>query len=92
MGADVDDRLSLDKSTTITEFHGLSHATVHCRIVFACFGAAIEKKLERISATLQREGASDVSIAVSVNRESFRPTATGHSSARWMAPSKGDGE
>ena len=72
---------------TITEFLGKFPATVHCRIVFACTNDVIEKLLDQISKLLLKAGASDVSIAVSINDQAFRPTATGRSSAGWTAPS-----
>jgi hypothetical protein len=90
--ADVDDHLSSDRSNTITEFHGRYPATVHLKIVCAFSGDVIAQKLERISKILQREGALEISIAVSVNREDFRPTNAAPTSAGWMAPSKGADE
>jgi hypothetical protein len=83
----ADGRLPPATSSTITEFLGTPAATVHCRIVFACVADAIEQKLERISRTLQKEGASDISIAVSINPANFSPTATVPTNASWMVPS-----
>ena len=89
VSADVGDRSSSDRSTTTTEFPGTPAATVHFRIVGVFSADAIEKKLEQISRTLQKAGASDVSIAVSISPEGFRPTATDRTNANWMAPSRG---
>ena len=77
---------------TTTEFRGKFPATVHCRIAFACTNDVIEKLLDQISRTLQKADASDVSAAVSISPEAFRPTATNRSSASWMAPLKGGDE
>ena len=88
MSADAEDRLSSDRSTTIIEYRSIPAGTVHCRIVCAFCGDAIEQKLKEISEILQKAGASDVSIAVSISDQDLRPTATGHSSASWMAPSR----
>ena len=71
---------------TITEFHGKFPATVHCRIAFACTNDVIEKLLDQISRTLQKAAASDVSAAVSISPEAFRPTARAPTNAGWMAP------
>ena len=71
----------------ITEFPGKFPATVHCRIVFAFSGDAIEQKLERISRKLEKEGASEISIAASVSLEGFSPTEMVPLSASWTAPS-----
>jgi hypothetical protein len=76
----------------ITEFPGKFPATVHCRIAFACTNDVIEKLLDQISRTLQKAGASDVSAAVSISPEAFRPTVAARTNAGWMAPSKGGDE
>jgi len=77
---------------TTTEFHGKFPATVHCRIVFACTNDVIEKLLDQISKTLQKAAASDVSAAVSISPEAFKPTATARTNGGWMAPLKGGDE
>ena len=77
---------------TTTEFPGRFPATVHCRIVFACTNDVIEKLLDQISRTLQKAAASDVSVAVSISPEAFRPTSAAHTSASWTAPPNGGGE
>ena len=77
---------------TITEFPGKFPATVHCRIVFACTNDVIEKLLDQISKTLQKAAASDVSAAVSISPEAFKPTATARTNGGWMAPLKGGDE
>ena len=82
----VDCRLEENGRNTTTEFPGRFPATVHCRIAFACTNDVIEKLLDQISRTLQKADASDVSVAVSISPEAFRPTATNRSSASWMAP------
>ena len=89
MSADADCHLSSDRSTPATEFPGIPLMTVHCRIAFVCSAHVIAKNLDRISATLQKAGASEVSIAVSKSPEAFSPTGAGHSSANWMAAPKG---
>ena len=71
---------------TTTEFHGKFPATVHCRIVFACTNDVIETLLDQISKLLQKADASDASVAVSINPEAFKPTATSRTNASWMAP------
>jgi hypothetical protein len=75
-----------------TEFPGRFPATVHCRIAFACTNDVIEKLLDQISKLLQKADASDVSAAVSISPEAFRPTVAGRTSGGWMAPSKGGDE
>ena len=75
-----------------TEFPGKFPATVHCRIVFACTNDVIEKLLDQISETLQKADASDVSVAVSINPEAFKPIVTARTSVGWMAPLKGGDE
>jgi len=77
---------------TTTEFPGKFPATVHCRIVFACTNDVIEKLLDQISKTLQKAAASDVSAAVSISPEAFKPTATARTNGGWMAPLKGGDE
>ena len=73
---------------TTTEFPGKFPATVHCRMQFACTNDVIEKLLDQISRTLQKAAASDVSVAVSISPEAFRPTAKALTNAGWMAPSR----
>ena len=75
-----------------TEFPGRFPATVHCRIAFACTNDVIEKLLDQISRTLQKAAASDVSAAVSISPEAFRPTVAARTNAGWMALSKGGDE
>jgi len=77
---------------TTTEFPGKFPATVHCRIAFACTNDVIDKLLDQISRTLQKVGASDVSAAVSISPEAFRPTAAARTNAGWMAPLNGGDE
>ena len=77
---------------TTTEFRGKFPATVHCRIAFACTNDVIERLLDQISRTLQKADASDVSAAVSISPEAFRPTVAARTNAGWMAPSKGGDE
>jgi hypothetical protein len=89
VSADAEGHSSPDRSTTTTEFPGKSADKVHLRIACAFYVHAIEQKLKQISETLQKAGASDVSIAVSVSVEGFGQTVTGRSSASWMAPSRG---
>jgi len=88
----ADCRLEENGRNTITEFHGKFPATVHCRIAFACTNDVIEKLLGQMSKLLQKAAASDVSAAVSISPEVFKPTATNRSSARWMAPSRSEGD
>ena len=77
---------------TTTEFRGKFPATVHCRIAFACTNDVIEKLLDQISRILQKAAASDVSAAVSISPEAFKPTATARTNGGWMAPLKGGDE
>jgi len=88
----ADCRLEENGRNTITEFHGKFPATVHCRIAFACTNDVIEKLLDQISKTLQKAAASDVSVAVSISPEAFRPTNVARTSASWTAPSNGGDE
>ena len=88
----ADCRLEENGRNTITEFHGKFPATVHCRIAFACTNDVIEKLLGQMSKLLQKAAASDVSAAVSISPEAFRPTVAARTNAGWMAPSKGGDE
>ena len=92
MSADAEDRLSSDRSTTIIEYRSIPAGTVHCRIVCAFCGDAIEQKLKEISEILQKAGASDVSIAVSISGEAFKPIVTARTYEGWMAPLSGGDE
>jgi len=88
----VDCRLEENGRNTTTEFPGRFPATVHCRIAFACTNDVIEKLLDQISKLLQKADASDVSAAVSISPEAFKPTATARTNGGWMAPLKGGDE
>ena len=86
MSADAEHHLQQGPSNMTIEYRGQSLKTVHLRIVCALPADIIEKRLELISKTLQRADASDVSIAVSISDQAFRPTATDPTNAGWMAP------
>jgi hypothetical protein len=86
VSADAEGHLLSDRSTTTIEYHSIPAGTVHFRIVGAFCGDAIEKKLKEISEILQKAGASDVSIAVSVSDQAFQPIVTARTYEGWMAP------
>jgi len=88
----ADCRSEANGQSTITEYPGKSVATVHWRIAFACTNDVTEKLLDQISRTLQKAAASDVSVAVSISPEAFRPTNVARTSASWTAPSNGGDE
>jgi hypothetical protein len=92
VSADAEDHSSSDRLTTTIEYHSIPAATVHCRIVCAFCGDAIEQKLKEISETLQKAGASDVNIEVSINGQAFKPIVTARTYGGWMAPLKGGDE
>jgi hypothetical protein len=81
--ADADDRSSSGKSTTTTSSRGIPRMTVHLQIALVCSADAIARKLDLISKLLAREGASDVSIAVSVSEKAFRPTNAARTNGGW---------
>jgi hypothetical protein len=54
--------------------------------VCAFCGDAIEKKLKLISEILQKAGASDVNIEVSISGQAFKPIVTARTYEGWMAP------
>ena len=86
--SNADDRWPPETSNTIMTSRGKSPATVHLRIACAFAADAIEQKLKEIWELLQKAGASEISIAVSVSADDRSPIQG--LSARWMAPLSND--